>query len=309
MDPTLKRLFGHAEVVEILVRDTFPEHADRIDFSTLEKVGTELVGEALARRYADLIWTARTVDDTRHVLILTEFQGSPDPIMALRTTIYAHLALQELLQRRKPRLRREDIDVLPPIVMYHGPDFWKAPTALDDVFPQGIPRELRMVQGDPEGGGSAISAQLVGAMTRLQQDTSMKGALAELARLRKIAGKTGDSLDRLLADSVGTWLVSMDRITEEQKRKATTMAQVMTEYERSLEEFGRRRERKGRTQERSAVLVRLARRRFGAEAGDRLAGLFGTPADAARLASAEEAVIDCATAEELLRRVEGSGGG
>ena len=203
--------------------------------------------------------------------------------------------------------------VLPPIVMYHGPDFWKAPTALDDVFPQGIPRELRMVQGDPEGGGSAISAQLVGAMTGLQQDTSMKGALAELARLRKIAEATGDTLDRLLADSVGTWLVSMDRITEEQKRKATTMAQVMTEYERSLEEFGRRRERKGRaegrTQERTAVLVRQARRRFGAEAGDRLAGLFGTPADAGRLASAEEAVIDCATAEELLRRVEGSGEG
>ena len=78
------------------------------------------------------------------------------------------------------------------------------------------------------------------------------------------------------------------------------MAQVMTEYERSLEEFGSRRERVGR----AALLVRLARRRFGAEAGDRLAGLFGTPADSGRLASAEEAVIECATAEELLRRVE-----
>ena len=87
------------------------------------------------------------------------------------------------------------------------------------------------------------------------------------------------------------------------------MAQVMTEYERSLEEFGSRRERVGRTEGRAegraALLVRLARRRFGAEAGDRLAGLFGTPADSGRLASAEAAVIECATAEELLRRVEG----
>ena len=87
------------------------------------------------------------------------------------------------------------------------------------------------------------------------------------------------------------------------------MAQVMTEYERSLEESGSRRERVGRAEGRAALLVRLARRRFGAEAGDRLADLFGTPADAGRLASAEAAVIECPTAEELLRRVEGSGGG
>ena len=120
-----------------------------------------------------------------------------------------------------------------------------------------------------------------------------------------IAGDTGDRLDGLLADCIGAWLVSEGRITEEQNGKATTMAQVMTEYERSLEEFGSRRKREGRAE----LLVRLTRKRFGAEAGDRLAGLFGKPADAGRLASAEAAVIECATAEELLRRVEGSGGG
>jgi len=142
-------------------------------------------------------------------------------------------------------------------------------------------------------------------MTGLHRDNSMKSTLTELGRLRKIAGDTGDRLDGLLADCIGAWLVSEGRITEEQNGKATTMAQVMTEYERSLEEFGSRRERVGR----AALLVRLTRRRFGAEAGDRLAGLFGKPADAGRLASAEAAVIECATAEELRRRVEDSGGG
>ena len=104
-DPTLKRLFGHPEVVEILVRDILPEHADRIDFSTLEKLGTELVGEALARRYADMMWTARTRDGTREVVILTEFQGKPDRLMPLRTTIYANLVVQELLRRARPAPR------------------------------------------------------------------------------------------------------------------------------------------------------------------------------------------------------------
>ena len=65
-------------------------------------------------------------------------------------------------------------------------------------------------------------------------------------------------LDRLLAECTGAWLVSKGRITEDQNREATTMTQVMTEYE--------------------------------------------------RLARAEAAVIECSTAEELLRRVRGSSG-
>ena len=83
------------------------------------------------------------------------------------------------------------------------------------------------------------------------------------------------------------------------------MTQVMTEYERSLEEWGR----EERAEERAAVLCRQAGRRFGADAGERLAGLFGTPPDSERLARAEAAVIECSTAEELLRRVRGYSGG
>ena len=95
---------------------------------------------------------------------------------------------------------------------------------------------------------------------------------------------------------------------QETEQEAKTMAQVMTEYERSLEAFGRKRWREGRAAERAAVLCRLAAGRFGAEAGERLAGLFGTPSDSGRLATAEAAILDCTTAAELLRRVESSPG-
>ena len=81
-DPLLKRLFGHAEVVEILIRDMLPEDAGRIDFATLEKVGTELVGEALVRRYPDMLWTARTRDGTRRVLISAGVPGPTGSIHA-----------------------------------------------------------------------------------------------------------------------------------------------------------------------------------------------------------------------------------
>lgn len=153
-DPLFKRLFGHAEVVEILIRDMLPEDAGRIDFATLEKVGTELVGEALVRRYPDMMWTARTRDGTGRVLILTEFQGQQDRLMPLRRTIYSHLAVQELLERTRPAPGPGSIDVLRPMVIYHGPGAWRGPTSLDELFPRGIPREFRVIFRDSERGGS-----------------------------------------------------------------------------------------------------------------------------------------------------------
>ncbi len=312
-DPLLKRLFGHAEVVEILIRDMLPEDAGRIDFATLEKVGTELVGEALVRRYPDMMWTARTRDGTRRVLILTEFQGQQDRFMPLRTTIYSHLALEELLRRTHPAPSPDSIDVLRPMVIYHGPGAWRGPTSLDELFTRGIPREFRVIFRDSETGGSGGAVDLVGAMASLDRERSLAGTLAALGGLRRIAERTGDRLDRLLAECTGAWLVSRGRITEDQNREATTMTQVMTEYERSLEEWAREKYAKEREAERAeghaAGLCRQAGRRFGAETGERLADLFGTPPDSERLSRAEAAVIECSTAEELLRRVRGSSGG
>ena len=354
-DPILKRLFGHAEVVEVLIRDILPEDARRIDLSTLEKLGTEFVGEALVRRYPDMMWTARTRDGTGRVVILVEFQGQPDRLMPLRTAIYSHLAVQEMLRRARPAPRPDSIEVLPPIVIYHGRGAWKGPTALGELFPRGIPREFRVIFRDPAESESGTAAGLVGAIASLDRDTSMAGTLAELGRLKRVASESGDRLDRLLANCIGAWLVSKRRITEEQNREVTTMTEAITEYERSLEEFGRDRWREGRAEGRAEaiteyersleefgrerwregraegraeaiteyersleefgserrregrveVLCRLVGRRFGADTAERLAGLFGTPADDGRLARAESAVLECSAVEELLRRVKG----
>ena len=152
-------------------------------------------------------------------------------------------------------------------------------------------------------------------MNRLDRDNSVKATLAELRRLVRVAEETGDRLDRLLADCIGEWLVLKEWITNEQKREAKTMAQVMTEWERSLEAFGSRRERKGhakgrveghakgRAEGHAKGLCSMARRKFGEAASQRLADLLGTSPDSGQLARAEAAILDCSTEEELLRRV------
>lgn len=138
----------------------------------------------------------------------------------------------------------------------------------------------------------------------------------------RVGEETGARFDRFLAECIGAALVSRKRITKDQLREGMTMAQVDTEYERSLEEFGRkwfrqgRREgrrqgrdegwRQGRDEGQAAVLCQLARRRFGREAATRLADLLGDAPDAGTLAEAANAVIDCATADEFLGRVRGA---
>ena len=219
--------------------------------------------------------------------------------MPLRTTIYAHMAVQKLLRRSRPPPRPETVEVLQPTVLLDAEGPWRGPMALDELFPRGIPRDFQAIFRDPERGGSTPGIDLAETMNRLDRDNSVKATLAELRRLVRVAEETGDRMDWLLADCIGEWLVLKERITEEQKREAKTMAQVMTEYERSLEAFGSRRERKGRAK----GLCSMARRKFGAAASQRLADLLGTSPDSGQLARAEAAILECATEEELLRRM------
>ena len=185
-----------------------------------------------------------------------------------------------------------------------------------ELFPREIPRDFRVIFRDPDLDRSVPGIDLVAAMAKLDQDTSIAGTLVELGSLQRIAEETGDRLDGLLAECIGKWLELKKRITKQQKREAKTMAQVVTEYERSLEAFGTKRWREGRVEGRVegrreglvAALCGVAERRFGAKAGERLAELLGTPPDSGRLATAAAAVADCSTAEELLQRVEGSAG-
>lgn len=77
------------------------------------------------------------------------------------------------------------------------------------------------------------------------------------------------------------------------------MAQVMTEYQRSLEEFGQRRRNEGQAE----LLCRLAGMKFGPEVAEEMRALLGELSGPSLISEAARAVIDCATAEEFLTRV------
>ena len=77
------------------------------------------------------------------------------------------------------------------------------------------------------------------------------------------------------------------------------MAQVSTEYQRSLEEWGRQWARR----EHAEMLSQQVGRKFGPEAVEKLAFLLDRIPESFRFTEAMIAVIDCNTAEEFLAQV------
>ena len=132
-DAAFKMLFRHPLTVEMLVRKHAPDHCSRIDFSTLQQLGTEQVGEALVRRYPDMLWTARNHGGTGQVIILLEFQGRPERLMALRMAIYQLLTVQEVIRRARPSVPTDSIEVLS-FVIHHGTRPWGKALSLRQLF-------------------------------------------------------------------------------------------------------------------------------------------------------------------------------
>ena len=241
-DAAFKTVFCHPAAIERLVRGYASEHADRIDFSTLEKLEAELVGEALVRRYPDMLWIARTREGSGRVVVLLEFQGAQDRLMALRMAVYQLLTVQQLLRRQRSlRSSHHSLEVLS-FVIHHGEGLWSAVTRLRKLFPRWVPGDYRVISR----GTAGFQGDLAQTILQLERDRSVEGTLAVLAELRRIADETGSDYDHLMAECVGEMLVLTKRITREQLREVRTMAQVDTTYQRSLEEYGRKWFRQGR---------------------------------------------------------------
>lgn len=195
--------------MENVVRRYAPTEAEGIDFATLEELNAELVGEALVRRYPDMLWTARQADE--------------------------------------------------------------------GVEPGDLARII----------------------LKLEQDRSVVGTLVTLSELDRVANETGSQYHRLMAECVAEMLVSSGRITRRQSQEVTTMAQVSTEYQRSLEEWGRKR----REQALGDMLCKQVSIRFGSGVAAEVRALIVDMSESGGLVEAASAVVECSTPDELLTRV------
>jgi len=326
-DQTYKRLFNTEAALAALVRDfAASAWADELDLSTLDPFPTETVSPDLQRRLCDCAWRVRLTDG-RWVVFLFEFQSSKNPAMVLKTLRYseaAHAALHEHERQRNPD---GSIPLVLSFVVYAGKRPWTAETTLAGLarrraHPPALANALAEL-ATAHGHGvldlrSALAQDLLPEdsvlhwVAALEQDpwtnfpavhrnmTRQWGGPERLAERQAFADWTDE---RMRAADVPDEIRHDMRQQIIQPKEGDQMGQTYTEWaeghrRRGLEQGRKQGLERGRAEGR-AMLLRQARRRFGASAARRLEEHVRSMG-AEQLVRMGDAVVECDTADELL---------
>jgi hypothetical protein len=131
-------------VEELLRGFVHGDWIERLDFSTLERVGNSFISDDLRERHSDLIWRLRLRGDGQgwvYIYLLLEFQSTSDPFMGVRLMTYVGLLLEEII--RKENLKPGDrLPAVLPLVIHNGRGRWRAPLRLETLFVP-VPKELK----------------------------------------------------------------------------------------------------------------------------------------------------------------------
>ncbi len=141
-DETYKKLFASPRMVEDLVRAFGPAPiADQIDYTSLQRLSSEMISHDLQKRSGDTIWSATLRADahaenrrTLYLLILLEFQSTHDHWMALRMAVYTALLYQNCM-RDGSITPATGLPAALPIVVHNGDRPWRAPRSMRELIP------------------------------------------------------------------------------------------------------------------------------------------------------------------------------
>ena len=308
-DAALKKLFSHPLMIELLNRRHVPEWQGEIEYSSLERLPTELIDERLRRRYPDMIWRARTIDGTTDLVLLLELQGRPERHMVLRTTTYNVLAVQELIEHDKELASGERQLAVASLVLHHGDREWNAPTRLRDLFRDSAPDTHRVVGRLPPDAPTPGPLDLPQMMLGLAGVAAGADMRDQLPVLRSVVEGFGDEgFDQFMARGVKAMLRSKGFDTD-QLKEAMTMATVDTELRRGWDAVRQEGIEVGREQGVGVGQVRIlsqqATRKFGRHTADELERVLGQTPDGERINRVAEAILDCDSPHDFLARVRG----
>lgn len=291
---------------------------DDLDLDGMERLNARFHAETSERRDGDMIWRIPRRDggDTWLVLLL-EFQSTPDRWMALRAMVYAGLLWQHLVKEKQlPPDGR--LPPILPVVLYNGDRPWAAPLALRDLV--GLPADSPLWRWQPdmryhlvdEGAfGDADLEQrdtLPALLFRLENSPSparvVELADAVVAWFGRYPGFAG--LRAVFAELLGGLLGPVapearvpEGLLEVRNMLATRAEAWKQQWLREGREEGELQGRQqGRQEGEAAFLMRLMERRFGALpswARDRIAA-----ADTATLEEWGLRVLDAASLDDVL---------
>jgi hypothetical protein len=147
-DGLYHRFFSDPAVVAQLLREFVAgPWLDGLDLEAMERVATKFHADTGERREGDLVWRIPGRDGgDAYVMLLLEFQSTPDRWMALRMLVYAGLLWQQLVKERRLQPGGKLPPILP-VVLYNGEPRWQAPLALRNLI--GLPGASPLWQWQP----------------------------------------------------------------------------------------------------------------------------------------------------------------
>ena len=275
-------------------------------------------------------------------LLVIEFQSTVDPRMAERMQEYAAMLRGDLAREGRVRGPGGGPPPLLPLVVYNGRRPWTAPVDLGgglgnlparlaDIQPkfEYMLLEVRCFDRDAlalglQEGASGVNFALAQFALENASAESLPEAMSAVARLLRAEGELdlaesfGMWVEGVLEPRLGVRLPSLARMMEEPPMLAETLDEWAEEkyrlgqtegMERGRAEGLRRGVEQGRFEGRAegmererALLLRQARRRFGADVAEALSKLIEGVEDPDRLAEVGDLVVDCATGSDLLAR-------
>jgi len=279
-DGLYHRFFSDPAVVAQLLREFVAgPWLDGLDLDGLERVGTKFHADTGERREGDLVWRIpRREGGDAYVMLLLEFQSTPDPWMALRMLVYAGLLWQQLV--REQRLMPDGrLPPILPVVLYNGDPRWRAPVDLVDLI--GLPDASPMWQWQPglryhlidEGAFSPGDLEGRGGLPALLfrlENSSAPDQLVGLADavLAWFARHPGFQAARaVFVELLGAAMAPLgpgvqvpEKLLEVRNMLATRIEQWRQQL---LLEGEQRGEQRGQQRGEAALLLRLLERRFG----------------------------------------------
>ena len=324
-DASYKNFFTHPRTVTDTLRAAAGDIAGHLDFATLERMPTSFVTEHFGQRHTDMLWRIGTIGGGWvYILILLEFQSTVDRRMALRmmdytVTIWMRLGKDELGPHG-------EYPFVLPVVIYNGDRRWTAATDIGDL--------LGPVPGEPLGYRPRLRYLLIEMRTQDPDSLPRDNVLAMIARFEQ--APTAELLEPLIL-ALSDWLAAvgepgLDTAFWEWIEQVLTLRHG-PEGEKLQRTLRRRREEKGtmtlierarkwgeerdqlwlqkgiekgieKGMERERELVhRMVGRKFGPRTAKQLLPVLARLSDQEDIGLVADAVIECETDEEFLRRV------
>ncbi|MDE0102254.1 MAG: Rpn family recombination-promoting nuclease/putative transposase [Bryobacterales bacterium] len=302
-DAALKRFALNADFLRHLLRAHPLDDLAEAQIASIKTASANLIGPDLSQRLTDAAWQMELRDGSLGFLLL-ECQAEPDPTMPFRA-LHSVATLGLKLSRDPPE--GYSATRVPPVLhltLYTGRRAWSI--AGVDVESEGesepfwhwLSRVCRLLvlRRLPDPAGEENLAVLLARLQRCEDPEALRGAAAPLQAW------AADAAHAELASAFAAWIthVVLPDLGIVDVPVSDNLTEVLEMLEQEPRTWADRMRDEGHRTRLVALLLRLARRRFGGGLAERLEGPLQEITDNDRLEDIGEWIVVCESGEALL---------